>query len=352
VLKDKFIYDYSLIDLGEKIMLLDKILLNQLGLIGESLLQKAGLEKAPTSVEEMSRFLYSVKTSIQNESFDGLLVGNIFFSFVTDKEVRDRKVTSRIFEDIFSGLFSLIPTDKKSRKNPVSIRDIMDLDVFCNEDWLISTDLSGNKREKTDVHLGDYEVSLKTLKGKVYNDKGVIIDKSFNGELNVGSLSYRALLKGILEDEQILKLKDRKGGLGSAGQIRLNMLNPILNLNKRADFLKRLSLFMHYVYSDDVFIVLKSHYKIKFILIPAECLCKSIIKLYDERENEFENVWYRWENNNLRFRWVPMLDYMSEFNLDYKEIDINLSKAIANKKVKNFLNKITKSVSDNLKDLV
>lgn len=333
-------------------MLLDKILLNKLGTIGKSLLTKAGLNKAPTSVSEMALFLQSVKDNVIKENFDGLLIGNIFFAFVTDEEVRDRQVTSRIFEDIFSGLFSLLPTDKGYRSNPVAIEELKKLDVFCNEDWLISTDLSGNKREKTDVHLGKYEVSLKTLKGPVFNEKGKVIDKNFNAELNVGSLSYRALLKGILTDDQISRLKDRKGGLGSASQIRTNMLDPIKALNKRQVFLERLSLFMKYVYSDDVFIVLKSHYQIKFILIPAESFTQSIIDLYNKKENEFEKVWYRWENNNLRFRWVSMLDYMDEFKLNYTVVNIDLSKAKSNKSVKDFLEKISQSIEDNLKELV
>ena len=333
-------------------MLLDKILMNQLGTVGKSLLDKAGLVKAPSSVAEMALFLQSVKENVDKESFDGLLIGNIFFSFVTDEEVRDRQVTSRIFEDIFSGLFSLIPTDRSSRKNPVAIEDLVKLDILCNEDWLISTDLSGNKREKTDVHLGEYEVSLKTLKGQVFDENGQMIDKSFNAELNVGSLSYRALLKGILTDDQISRLKDRKGGLGSAGQIRDNMLNPIKEAKKQSEFSSRLSLFMRYVYSDDVIIVMKSHYQIKFILIPAEAFNQSIIDLYDKRENEFESVWYRWENNNLRFRWVPMLGYMDSFGLEYTVVDIDLSKAKSNHRVKDFLEKISTSISENLKELV
>ena len=333
-------------------MLLDKILMYQLGTIGKSLLDKAGLDKAPTSVAEMALFLQSVKDNVDKESFDGLLIGNIFFSFVTDEEVRDRQVTSRIFEDIFSGLFSLIPTDRGTRRNPVAIEDLIKLDVLCNEDWRISTDLAGNKREKTDVHLGKYEVSLKTLKGQVYDEEGNIVDKSFNAELNVGSLSYRALLKGILTDDQISRLKDRKGGLGSAGQIRANMLNPIKEARKQVEFSNRLNLFMKYVYSDDVFIVMKSHYQIKFILIPAESFNQSIIDLYVKKENEFENVWYRWENNNLRFRWVPMLNYMDEFALPYTVIDIDLSKAKSNKRVKDFLEKISKSISESLQELV
>lgn len=130
------------------------------------------------------------------------------------------------------------------------------------------------------------------------------------------------------------------------------MLDPIKALNKRQAFLERLSLFMKYVYSDDVFIVLKSHYQIKFILIPAESFTQSIIDLYNKKENEFEKVWYRWENNNLRFRWVSMLDYMDEFKLNYTVVNIDLSKAKSNKSVKDFLEKISQSIEDNLKELV
>jgi len=109
---------------------------------------------------------------------------------------------------------------------------------------------------------------------------------------------------------------------------------------------------MKYVYSDDVFIVLKSHYQIKFILIPAESFTQSIIDLYDKKESDFEKVWYRWENNNLRFRWVSMLEYMNKFKLNYIVVDIDLSKAKSNKSVKDFLENISQSIEENLKHLV
>lgn len=334
-------------------MLFDKFLFLEIGKVGKSLLQKSGLSTAPTSASEMAKFLLTVKSNIDDESFDGLLLGNIFFSFVTNIEVRDRQVTSRIFEDIFSGIFSLTPTDKTVRRNPVPVEELIKLDVLCHdEDWNISSDLSGNKREKTDVHIGNYEVSLKTLKGIAVDENNNIIDRNFNPELNVGSLSFRALLKGIIADDQLSRLRDRKGGLGSGGQVRQFMLNPIKSNKKGPDFLKRLKLFMEYVYSDDVFIVLKSHYVIKFILVPADSFINAIVTLYANDESEFEKVWYRWENNNLRFQWQSLLRYMKKYNLNYTEIDINLSKATSNAKILKFFDQIQTSIAKSLDEFV
>lgn len=334
-------------------MLLDKILFSKLSSIGEHLLQKAGLEYAPTSTDEMYLFLSALEDSINEEEFEGLLIGNILFHFVTSVEVRDRQVTSRIFEDVFASLFSSKSTDRAVRSNPVTDADIQELDLLCmNENWKISQDLQGNKREKTDVKLGDYEISLKTLKGYIYNEEGKITDRKQNSELNVGSLSFRSLLKGILNDSQITSLRDRKGGLGSATQVRNSMLNPIKELNKTEEFSSRLKMFINYVYTEDVIIVLKSHYNIKFILIPSDSFSNVITRLYDEKEESFTDVWYRWENNNLRLRWVPMLKYMEQFALPYQEKSISLASSVNNSKVNEFLEKVSNSIQEYMDSFV
>lgn len=334
-------------------MLLDKLLLDRLGLIGKNLAEKANLKQAPNSVKSMTDYLTALKESIENEDFDGLLLGLILFEFVTKNEIRDRKVTSRIFEDIFSGLFSTVATDISTRSNPAPSNELIALDSLCiNDDWNISSDLSGNKREKADLDLNGYKISLKTLKGKSYDSEGYITDNSLNQELNVGSLSFRALLKGIIDDESISKLKDRKGGLGSANQIRRAMLNPINESNCNDKFLERLELFLKYVYSEDIYIVLKSNFKIFFYLIPSNSFIDSITKLYDKKEYEFEKVWNRWENNNLRFRWLNLINYLNEFQLSYSFIEINLAKAVKNHAVIKFLNKVSESIELNLEEML
>lgn len=333
-------------------MLLDKILLDKLAIIGEFLLNKADLNSAPQNTDEMIRFINTLRDSVDIEEFEGLLIGNILFHFVSSIEVRDRQVTSRIFENIFSGLFSLEPTDIDIRENPIATSEILALDSLCeNENWTISQDLQGNKREKADLAIHDYKLSLKTLKGKAYNEDGVVIDKTINKELNVGSLSFRSLLKGIMTDDEIRVLRDRQGGLGSGAQIRKNMLTPIRNRNRQRQFHTRISLFVNYVYTEDIIIVLKSHYKIEFILIPADSFSSVLTKLYRSHEENFTDVWYRWENNNLRLNWPNMLTYMDEFSLNYSNVSIDLSKSVNNERVSKFLEKIGDYISLELKNM-
>ena len=254
-------------------MILDKLLIDNLSNVGSYFINKAGLTAAPKNIDEMYLFLSSIRDSIKNKDLNGILLGNIFFSFVTSLDVRDRNVTARIFEDIFSGLFNTQSTDTTQRNNPIVPNYIRELDTLCqNEDWKISTDLSGNKREKCDLTINTYNISLKTLKGQAYDIEDKITDKSENTEINVGSLSYRSLLKGILPDSQLKALKDRKGGLGSKSQMQKNVYTPIKKLNILDRFIHRLSLFLNYIYEDDLYIVLKSNYRISFYLIPRNKL--------------------------------------------------------------------------------
>jgi len=334
-------------------MLLDKILMKKLSDVGAKILENAKLENTPKSLKEMYLFLKSIKESIEEGDFAGIIMGNIFFYFVSSLEVRDRQVTSRIFEDIFSSLFSTKPTDLESRINPEPGLEILELDSLCeNSDWKISQDLQSNKREKTDLILGDYEISLKTLKGQAYNDDGIIIDKDLNSELNVGSFSYRALLKGILSDDQLNTLSDRKGGMGSGSQLRRNVFEPIKKANKSEEFLKRLKLFFEYVYTEDVIIVLKSNYKIEFFLINSESFNEVIFKLYEQKEENFTDIWYRWENNNLRLNWRNMIKYLDEFDLNYYNISLDLSSSIDDKKIKDFIEDVSNFIEEKFEELL
>lgn len=333
-------------------MILDKLLLENLSSIGEIMLSKSNLNSMPKNIDEMYIFLNTIKNSIDSNEFEGILLGNIFYSFVSSKEVRDRNVTSRIFEDIFSGLFHEHSTDTSQRVNPEPTKELLDLDHFCsNEDWLISSDLSTNKREKTDLSIGNYSISLKTLKGQAYdiNDKLTNpSDKKFNNELNVGSLSYRALLKGILSDEQLQNLKDRKGGLGSKNQLLKYVLSPIKKSNLDSQFRARLSLFLNYIYDDDVYIVLKSDYRIIFHLIPKNSFINSLLLTLDEDYSKFSDIFYRWENNNLRLNWVKMLTAMDDLKLPYYTVIIKLQNSVSNTDFISFKNKISELINEEI----
>lgn len=330
-------------------MILDSLLFSNIDVIGKSLLEEAGLKGTPQNIYEMKTFLEYLNTSIGSNDFKGIVIANILFSFVSDISVRDRNTTARTFEDIFSSLFGCTCTDGFLRNNPVPTQTILNYDSICsNENWKISTDLSGNKREKTDLLIDNYNISLKTLKGIAYDIDGTIIDSSFNSELNVGSFSYRALLKGIISDKDLQSLSDRRSGLGSGSQLRENIFDPILANNKKDAFYIKLKDFLTYVYEDDVYIVLKSNYRIDFILIPNQTFINALLKLYKNHESNFEKVFYRWENNNLRLNWINLLHYIEEFNLEYFRININLNNINKNPEFNFMKNMLESNIRDYL----
>lgn len=333
-------------------MILDKYLINQLETIGKRILDYAGLKSAPTNIQEMYTFLESFQKLSHLNDNAAALVCEILFSFVTSEEVRDRHTSPRDFEDIFCSLFGTISTDTVNKSNPLVENEIVKYDLYSeNEDWNISTDLSGNKREKADVFIGDYALSLKTLKGKSINAHGIVTDNNFNKEINLGSFSYRALFKGILSDEQLTTLSDRKSGLGSGKQIRKNVLDPINYNKKNKLFLERLHTFFKYVYTDDLLILIKSNYRIVFYLIPNNSFVESICKLYEYDEGNFEKVWYRWENNNLRFQLNNFIENIKRFSLPIYEINIDLSVFEKNVAIREFNEKIFKCIQENIEKI-
>lgn len=111
-------------------MILDEILFNEISPIGNSILKKTKLKSFPSTCKEMFSYLSTINTSISSEEFDGLLIGNILFSFVSSIKVRDRHTTARTFEDIFSALFSIKATDRTVRKNPPIPKSIINLDKY------------------------------------------------------------------------------------------------------------------------------------------------------------------------------------------------------------------------------
>lgn len=327
-------------------MLLDKYLIDNLNLLGTQIMNKAGLVEAPKNYNQMVRFFETLKSEAEEKNdVSANMIYQVLYNFVSSVEVRDRHTSPRVFEDIFAAVFDTTSTDVQHRENPAPFDEILKFDKLTQkEDWNISTDLSGNKREKADVFIGSYPLSLKTLKGKQIDEYGRIIDSSFNDEINVGSFSYRALFKGILSDEQLELLRDRKGGLGSRAQMRKNVLDPIKNSGKSDEFLERLKLFFGYVYGEDVLILIKSDYKIYLYLIPNKTFVDVICLLYEKKESKFEDVWHRWENNNLRFKLTNFLNYIDQFRLPCKKLVLNLATFKKNEKIKQFNSDINKNI--------
>ncbi len=85
-------------------------------------------------------------------------------------------MSARIFEDIFCLMFDVSCSDASFRSNPSVPDYILTYNKFnsISDDWKISDDLAKNKREKADVIIDKYKISLKTLKGQAYNTNDVI----------------------------------------------------------------------------------------------------------------------------------------------------------------------------------
>ncbi len=175
--------------------------------------------------------------------------------------------------------------------------------------------------------------------------------KSLNKEVNVGSLSFRALFKNILPDEKLDTIGDRKKGLGSGKQLREHVFDVIIERDVQKEFYKRLILFMNYVYEEDLYLVLKSDYKITFYLIPNVSFRKTIFDLYEKDEKKFESVWYRWENNNLRMDWVKLIDFMQKYEHPFYKIDILLTNAINSTQMKIFEDNVKTAIISSIKQL-
>lgn len=327
-------------------MILDKLLIERLNLIGKEIIKNTNIDTSPKSSEEMFIFWSKFRDMIEEDDTGAVILGNILFNFLTNKDIRDRQTNSRLFEDIFASLFNSVSTDISPRKNPYIPEYIKAYDKL---DSKISSSLAANKREKCDVLIDDYGISLKTLKGPIYNKSNEISDSSKNTELNIGSLSYKALLKDCIPDEKLNTLSDRKSGLGSGKQLRENVFNIIKDNNKTDYFYQKLNNFLSYIYKDDdIYIILKAHYHIIFYFIPGENFVQSLLSKYKYEEESFEKIWYRWENNNLRLNWVRLLEYMDQEKINYYSLDISLTNAVENHKYRLFLDSMEDSLEQNI----
>lgn len=328
-------------------MIFDKILFDKLPAIGEYFIEKTNLEKSPKNVSEMNKFLLEIKNSINNSDFGGCLLGNILFSFVSDAKVRDRNTSARTFEDIFAKLFGETPEDENFKSSPNFKESIPPyLIKYINmksQGFSIIDDLNANRRKKTDILIRDYPISMKTQKGVAYDKQGNVINEYLsdghqknkqNDEINVGSFSYRALLVGLLDEDNYKSIGDRKKGLGSASQIKENILLPIERKGKKNEFCERLKDFLDYVYCDDLYVVFKGNFKITFYLIPNTSFKDALVKKASNEYHSFNRIFNRWESNNLRLNFPNLLKTMNEYKLSYYKVEIMLTNAVENEKIK------------------
>lgn len=330
-------------------MVLDNVFFQFLDEAGKKIRKEKKMKDKIENIDDLYKLLDTIREGIDKGDRICQVVGYILYNFVSSIDVRKRKVTSRVIEDILGHFVGGEVRDESSRTNPASTVEIEALDKYCiTEDWNISSDLSKNKREKADVKIFDYNISLKTLVGETYDNKGKYINKiDLNDELNVGSVSYRALLKHILDDELLKELSDRKGGLGSKKQLKKTIFDN-LGDKKKEEFIERLELFFNYLYEDDFFILLKENYRIRMILFTGKSFTKALRRAWDNDLDEFLSIFYRWENNNLRIKWTKLLKYLP----NSKEVILNLESVFSNSTVDEFVQMKKKEILEALLEYV
>ena len=309
-------------------MVFDRILFNKLHTFSKNLCHNYKIAE-PKDRNSLATYLKTLQQGIDSGEVNSQFIGLTLYNFITSKETRDRHTTARVFEDIFGELIGVVATDTERRENPPVPDYIKKYDILTKDQtWSISGDLSGNKREKADHKIDNYNLSIKTLKGPLYDIEGTIIDSSFNNEINIGSFSHRALFIGITDRA----LSDRRGGLGSPRQI-IPLLQEINDKGYFEKFKSRIKDYVSYVYQDDIIIVFKSGYKMRIVFIPYDTFDKAIIETLNQNNpiEEFTKIWYRWENNNLRIRFSSLMNMINKLNLDYDDITLNFESIMKNK---------------------
>lgn len=331
-------------------MVLDKIMFDKLHAFSENICHDFNI-KEPKDRNSLIKYFDTLQKGIDLGEINSSFIGLMLYDFVSSEETRDRHTTARIFEDIFGELVGEKATDTTARNNPVAPEYIKQYDSICEgKDWNVSHDLSGNKREKADHKIDNYELSIKTLKGKLYDKTGKIVNSDFNDEINIGSLSHRALFIGLTDQA----LSDRKGGLGSPRQT-IPLLESIKENGKFEEFKKRINDYVKYVYNDDILIVYKSGYKMKITLIPAESFVKAITQSLEDENGGiygFTKIWYRWENNNLRIRYTALMDIIKKLGLDYFDTMLNLEKVFENEEFIDSISLLEQLIDEKIEDLI
>jgi len=296
-------------------MILDNVFIDTLGEMGEKFTNKYDLSYPPQSINDVHEFFKEISDLLEEKNNVASYFGLTFHQMVSSKEVRSRRTTATVFEDIIAKIFGGHVSDKSSSKKPEVSDSIKKMDQITEEyGWNISSDLSGNKLKKEDISFenSNLSLSLKTQKGKLYdiknnnNGDNVLIqkDSSWNKELNAGSLSSRAVFVGLVENHS--SLKDRKGGLGSQTQL-ISTYKKIEQNGNWDELINRFKSYLHYLYDDDSFmIVFKGGYKMTLHFLEGELLADILVDNIKGGPETAPEILHRWENNNIRLKLQPL----------------------------------------------
>ncbi len=248
-------------------------------------------------------FAFFKKLEIDKNKFNYAYLNYYLYNNISKESVAKRKTTSRDFEDILATIFDGTITDEERRENA-------NINNFYLENETITGFAVSNKREKTDVKIGNnYFLSVKTL----MND---------NKEFNFGSLEKTTLFSGFKLEKY---LNERKGvnlekiGLGSKPRL-LNLLKEIESKKQYNKFRKRFSKLARFIFSDDLVVLIKDNSKIDLYLIKGEKFVKLLIRKSITPE-KLVTLINRWEGNSIRMNREPILKIGKKVHLNFKFLD-------------------------------
>ena len=171
----------------------------------------------------------------------------------------------------------------------------------------------------------------------------MISDSNANLELNAGSLSFRSLFVGIVSNERLNRLSDRRGGLGSGRQM-LQLYREIETDNRWRIFTDKLKLFLEYLYGDvDLLIAFKEGERMTIHFIEGESFVRVLSEFAMDGPTSLAGVIHRWENNNIRLKLIPLFRRL-EGDQGYNIVVLDFCKIPEN-------NQITRLIESKKEDL-
>ena len=169
-------------------------------------------------------------------------------------------------------------------------------------------------------------------------------------------MSYRALFSGILDAGRLDKIKDRKGGIGSAKQLE-DLFKYISENNKWEDLKKRLEIFLDYLYSDMGFLIAFKMGKIMELhIFDGKSFVECIMKAAEKPEN-LTKIINRWENNNIRIKWPTLLDCLKNLNYvkkdgTYNEIKLDFCTIPDNNPISKIITEEKENVNKKIQEIL
>lgn len=304
----------------------------------DSLKKFTWLKEPVETLNGIYNFFVDLNKKIENNDIKAKFIGMCLFDFVSKEEIRDSNMAAENFEKILGNILCGDVLGEKNRPIVTITLDVIDLlkEYSEGQQEQAYSDLEENKRKKADIKCGKLILSAKTLKGPLFDINLIITDKYHRYELNIGSFSYYALLVGLLDDEEIKNLGERKGALGSKKKLIKSIYTRLKDKNKWDEFVERFERFGNYIFGDIDFVVgFKSGYKMKLRFFHGKDFIDKWVEVLKTDYKKFFAILNRWENGNPRVLYTSLFRALKK-EKKLNEVELHFDQVMKNEQVKAF----------------